>query len=250
LQSPQALGIASIAARDLLKETLDNTYGLPDITWIYEQAIGSFTLALHIIIWTPRTAHLMKENKRNIMARPEIEELTSETLSSTLTPKSNRSRTNNDSSDFFSPLSSALPDPVISSSISRRRWLRPETQYARWLNDLYTLYQIDTRSTPDLSSQSSVRLRTPSPQQLLDLTSIVRTFDESMKRKPSGAIEKAAKRVKTQLLYTPQNQPPLIAPPKKLPETHQQRPSKPPTEQKRKREQSILKKYKTSTSRT
>jgi hypothetical protein len=182
LQNPQALGIASIAARDTLRETIHNIYGLPDITWIYEQAIGSFTLAFHTIVWIPRTAHMMKENRRNKKARPELEEITTEVPSSSLSTNENQPRNQNDSSDYIpntspkTPARPARPACPISSPPSShlsfpavRRTLRPESQYKSWLFNLYKLYQIDTRSISDRAFPESPSTRSSSPEVPIDL---------------------------------------------------------------------------------
>jgi hypothetical protein len=179
LQDPQALGIASIAARDTLRETIHNIYGLPDITWIYEQAIGSLTFAFHTIVWIPRTAHMMKENRRNKKARPELHEITTEVPSSSLSTNENKPRNQNDSSDYIpnsSPKNPARPTcPIYSPPSSHlsfpisRRPLRPETQYKRWLHNLYKLYQIDTRPIPDHSFLENSRTRSSPPETSMDL---------------------------------------------------------------------------------
>jgi hypothetical protein len=105
LQNPQARGIASMEAVELLKSTLENIYDLPSVKWIYEQAIGSFTLSFHIKIWMPRTAHVMKESKRNKIAQDNVNDIEPEPPSSTLSSEfpPDSPDHNNNSSDSYRP---------------------------------------------------------------------------------------------------------------------------------------------------
>jgi hypothetical protein len=116
----------------------------------------------------------------------------------------------------------------------RRRRLRPQTEYTRWRNNLYKLYQIETRSIPDYSSPSSSN--SPPPELPIVLAQTPPPVDEPLapysafhvKRKHSDILDnqkETAKRLKTQEPKTPSNNhPPPIAPPVKLPPPQPQAP--------------------------